>query len=257
MTDKTTTRVRRGSLVRAALLLAVFVLPACDNSPMDVEQSKTRAFALVPGHQQVTWDFRTTPFVSVGGVSTAAGTSTSASVTAFISQNCGGPAEDFGGSTGPVHLTRFFGEPSCYPYISVTALGTITLSELTFFHVHNHNPGYPTDGGYRTQLQINTGTGWVNIGNDVELSGATNFTQGVVNLGNQSVSGTFQLRWISTDLLYGSDTNTEFFAMYDIALTVGTNPANANACKNGGWASYGFRNQGQCVSFVNTGKDSR
>lgn len=28
-------------------------------------------------------------------------------------------------------------------------------------------------------------------------------------------------------------------------------------CKNGGWAEYGFTNQGQCLQFVNTGKDSR
>jgi hypothetical protein len=28
-------------------------------------------------------------------------------------------------------------------------------------------------------------------------------------------------------------------------------------CKNGGWEDFGFRNQGQCVRFVETGKDSR
>jgi len=28
-------------------------------------------------------------------------------------------------------------------------------------------------------------------------------------------------------------------------------------CKNGGWASYGFRSQGACVQFVNTGVDAR
>lgn len=28
-------------------------------------------------------------------------------------------------------------------------------------------------------------------------------------------------------------------------------------CKNGGWEQYGFRNQGQCVRFIETGKDSR
>lgn len=28
-------------------------------------------------------------------------------------------------------------------------------------------------------------------------------------------------------------------------------------CKKGGWQAYGFRNQGQCVRFVQTGKDSR
>lgn len=28
-------------------------------------------------------------------------------------------------------------------------------------------------------------------------------------------------------------------------------------CKKGGWEDYGFKNQGQCIKFVNTGKDSR
>ena len=31
----------------------------------------------------------------------------------------------------------------------------------------------------------------------------------------------------------------------------------ADDCRDGGWADYGFRNQGQCIRFVNTGKDSR
>ncbi len=37
-------------------------------------------------------------------------------------------------------------------------------------------------------------------------------------------------------------------------------PANANACKNGGWANYArpdgstFRNQGDCIQYVNTGR---
>lgn len=30
-----------------------------------------------------------------------------------------------------------------------------------------------------------------------------------------------------------------------------TLPTTADQCKNGGWQSFGFRNQGQCVSFVN------
>jgi hypothetical protein len=34
-------------------------------------------------------------------------------------------------------------------------------------------------------------------------------------------------------------------------------PVTSQDCMNGGWAQYGFRNQGQCIRFVNTGKDSR
>ncbi len=36
-----------------------------------------------------------------------------------------------------------------------------------------------------------------------------------------------------------------------------TDPMTIGECKKGGWEAFGFRNQGQCVRFVNTGKDSR
>jgi hypothetical protein len=35
------------------------------------------------------------------------------------------------------------------------------------------------------------------------------------------------------------------------------NPTIKDDCKNGGWADFGFINQGQCIRFVNTGQDSR
>lgn len=34
-------------------------------------------------------------------------------------------------------------------------------------------------------------------------------------------------------------------------------PETKNECKKGGWQEFGFKNQGQCVRYVNTGKDSR
>lgn len=38
---------------------------------------------------------------------------------------------------------------------------------------------------------------------------------------------------------------------------LGLSPDNKNQCKNEGWTEYGFKNQGQCIRYVNTGKDSR
>ena len=35
------------------------------------------------------------------------------------------------------------------------------------------------------------------------------------------------------------------------------NPTGKDQCKQLGWIDFGFRNQGQCVAFVNTGHDSR
>jgi len=34
-------------------------------------------------------------------------------------------------------------------------------------------------------------------------------------------------------------------------------PVTKADCQNGGWEDFGFKNQGQCIRFVNTGKDSR
>jgi hypothetical protein len=34
-------------------------------------------------------------------------------------------------------------------------------------------------------------------------------------------------------------------------------PVTKDDCKKGGWKDFDFKNQGQCVRFVNTGKDSR
>jgi len=34
-------------------------------------------------------------------------------------------------------------------------------------------------------------------------------------------------------------------------------PETKDECKNGGWADFGFKNQGQCIRFVNTDQDSR
>ena len=35
------------------------------------------------------------------------------------------------------------------------------------------------------------------------------------------------------------------------------NPADKDECKKGRWADFGFRNQGQCIKFIETGVDSR
>lgn len=38
---------------------------------------------------------------------------------------------------------------------------------------------------------------------------------------------------------------------------VTNDPTTKDQCKKGGFADFGFRNQGQCIRFVETGKDSR
>jgi hypothetical protein len=45
------------------------------------------------------------------------------------------------------------------------------------------------------------------------------------------------------------------FSSHLFELTSG--PVSKDDCKDGGWERFGFRNQGQCVRYVETGKDSR
>lgn len=40
-------------------------------------------------------------------------------------------------------------------------------------------------------------------------------------------------------------------------LILENQPQTKDDCKKSGWEAYGFKNQGQCIRFVNTGKDSR
>lgn len=42
-----------------------------------------------------------------------------------------------------------------------------------------------------------------------------------------------------------------------VTFEVECNPETSDDCKKGGWEKYGFKNQGQCIRYVNTGKDSR
>lgn len=58
---------------------------------------------------------------------------------------------------------------------------------------------------------------------------------------------------------YGEDTfpnlgNGDYAAHWHVGQL---NPETKNDCKKGGWEEFGFENQGQCIRFVNTGKDSR
>ena len=46
--------------------------------------------------------------------------------------------------------------------------------------------------------------------------------------------------------------------IYDFELDpVINDPSDKDECKDGGWMDFGFKNQGQCIRFVNTDQDSR
>lgn len=45
---------------------------------------------------------------------------------------------------------------------------------------------------------------------------------------------------------------------YDLTISpASADPQSMDQCKNGGWEAFGFDNQGRCIAFVATGRDSR
>ena len=87
------------------------------------------------------------------------------------------------------------------------------------------------------------------------------------NMGWTPETFTFTATGTTTTLMFKSLYNGAGFpddaqgpAVDNVRVTFDSGPANpttVDQCKKGGWAQYGFRNQGLCIQFVNTGKDSR
>lgn len=168
----------------------------------------------------LSWNFSN--IVTQGAVSTCAATSAPSWATATLSQTGGGPSENFtvNGKTFPVFLTRFLGTQ--YPFIRLTLQQPAKLESVSFSHYHNHNPGFPSNPSYQIQIQIDSGPGFVDIGQPFLVDSANNEATAQVDLGGFSLStGTLRLRWYPKGLANGAaDTNTEYFAIANLALTL-------------------------------------
>jgi hypothetical protein len=61
--------------------------------------------------------------------------------------------------------------------------------------------------------------------------------------------------YVEVRLAFGAESDERFdWTRFDV---LPNDPHTRAECKNGGWATFGFRNQGQCIRYVNTGRDSR
>ena len=58
---------------------------------------------------------------------------------------------------------------------------------------------------------------------------------------------------VDVRMVFGAETDERFDWTRFYVMT----EASKDDCKDGGWQDQGFRNQGQCIRFVETGKDSR
>jgi hypothetical protein len=84
------------------------------------------------------------------------------------------------------------------------------------------------------------------------LSSGSNIRAFSLNVGDTSASD-LGLDGYLDNVVVNLDSGT---TVYDFDPAP-VNPVSKDACKKNGWAAFGFSNQGQCVKFVETGKDSR
>jgi len=162
----------------------------------------------------LSWDFENQEDLG-GRVSRSMGQANDPWIVGFASQTGGGPAERW--ASGYLHLTRQLG--SNFPYIEFTISENIELDRLEFQHHHNHNPEHPTNPSYDVQLQLDSGSGYSDIGSPLTLNPENNGNTDVISLGSIGLEpGTYQIRWVSRNLAFGSDTGSEFFAVDDLNL---------------------------------------
>ena len=61
-------------------------------------------------------------------------------------------------------------------------------------------------------------------------------------------------QYVEVRLAFGAERDERFdWTRFDVLPDV----QSKDECKDGGWGAFGFSNQGQCVRFIETGKDSR
>jgi hypothetical protein len=160
----------------------------------------------------IEWDFKNV--VQTGSVATAQGVSSTPKVTGFVSQSGGFRNEYW------AHITEYFGSTN-YPFIQFTNTVPIKLDQVSFKHLHNHNFNSNRDG-YTVKLQIDTGSGFTDVGTFRAGPENTN-TVADIDLGGKILQpGTYKIRWIPLLNNGASNTGTDWFALLALTLTFNT-----------------------------------
>lgn len=177
------------------------------------------------------------------------------------------------------YVKQWNGGQAPYVILRVDTDGNGTTDDLLFFEPEYSNGSYNGSIPAQPQIQLNTWQCWDALAGGWYSPFGTNGSgpgTGVQSFGDlvasypataQITSGTSGIR-----IVVGFASQSDVYESYVDAATVGVNgscttfdfeefsePANKDACKNGGWQTYNppagpFKNQGQCIQFVKTGK---
>ena len=106
---------------------------------------------------------------------------------------------------------------------------------------------YRTDGDTSQVLSENGGNNYNTL--------VTDGLYPYVCLNNDTATRTIVAdEYVEVRMVFGAETDERFdWTRFEVL----SDPQSKEDCKDGGWEQYGFRNQGQCVRFVETGGDSR
>ncbi len=153
--------------------------------------------------------------------------------------------------------------------------GTPTDANDFYLNVYTNNPGVEEDNFYTCRFDFTPTVGSTtnfetatfsatNTPTHVQARGSG--TQCPTTLAGLEEGSTIRMFAISVGDTSANDTGLAGYLDNVILATTGDTTIydfeqapleNKEQCKTGGYADYGFRNQGLCIQFVNTGKDSR
>jgi len=150
-----------------------------------------------------------------------------------------------------VGLWTFDDPPSAYPIIVYRNNDEADAGFYTYTYEFDENGDFVADSYVLSDVPVNY-DGWNTLAISLDTDdGQANYSINGIETGSIVAGGDY----IQTVFL---NHYNDGVISYDAYWHAGfANPSEKNDCKKGSWAEFGFSNQGQCIRFVNTGKDSR
>lgn len=130
-----------------------------------------------------------------------------------------------GNNTNKLAVTRWFNQTTNTPFLTFTLDQDVSNVWMSFNQFSNHNRNFPTSPSYHFALQLKVDNAWVDIKRDL-VAQTANFGQEIVfNIGPVLKAGANSIRWIGYDYKFGTDSNTEYFALDNVKLYTVPEPA--------------------------------